>query len=120
MGSIPIQYLAEYTQMGQDFSSSIPYWAFLFSRYVNGTSNIFWVGEKHPKRGDFAHLFGRCMLDFIVNGYFFTFILVSLPLQLNDAETGLDFVKDVFAVIFVISLDDINVGSVAFFLSEEE
>jgi len=50
----------------------------------------------------------RCFLAIITNGVFFDVVLYTLPLLLMTAETSLDFVKDSFAVVFIVTLDDIG------------
>lgn len=50
----------------------------------------------------------RCFLALVVNGVFFAVILYTLPLLLMTSETPLDFVKDAFAVVFIVTLDDVS------------
>lgn len=58
--------------------------------------------------GSFVRAF-RCFLSFIVNCLFYDIILYTLPLLLMTSETMLDFVKDAFAVVFIVTLDDVKV-----------
>merc|ERR1712181_18465 len=47
-------------------------------------------------------------LSMIANQAFYYIIIFLLPLQLMSADTPLDFVKDTFAIIFVVGLDDLK------------
>jgi hypothetical protein len=56
----------------------------------------------------FANLRARRFMSSFVNGVLHGFILRATPLVLMQSESNLDFVKDAFAILFIVCLDDID------------
>jgi len=102
------------TQVGTSFDERCVWWLYMLSTKLNNV-----VLDRDPSGPDTEALgirlrstaftvFPRFFFSFVVNGCCMDFIFLILPLLLMGAETPIDYVKDTFAVAYIVTLDNID------------
>lgn len=100
--SFPMQLLAS-KQMGFKFTDHADFWHFLRTAAAPDG-----VGRHSALKTDLTRTsaFFRCVLGFITNSVSYDLVIFLLPIVLARQETFFDFVCNVFAVMFIATLDD--------------
>lgn len=103
--SIPIQFMT-YEQMVPDRDIEAEFWGYVMDNLNAERMHLETVvtGARIRAPGK-PELWMRFLLSRISHAVYLQIIIFTLPLQLMPSETGLDFVKDVFAIVFIPGLD---------------
>jgi len=107
LATLPVQLLAKH-QMGSPYQDIRYKWSMIFSSCQYRLPDT-------KRRCDGSHLKQRnlelnirCWQSWFVNHVYYQSLILSVPLMLMQSETGIDFVKDAFAVMFIPTLDDLS------------
>lgn len=105
VSAIPVQ-LMTMDQMGTDWDVEEAFWEYVTQHLKPDrlTLQRSDTGERcrPPERSE---LWVRCIFSKISHAVYFRLIAYTLPLQLMASSTGMDFVKDTFAIVFIPGLD---------------
>mmetsp|Transcript_183675 Transcript_183675/g.582649 ORF Transcript_183675/g.582649 Transcript_183675/m.582649 type:complete len:256 (-) Transcript_183675:94-861(-) len=106
--AIGIQFLMLASQeAGDKFRDEAPYWFYVMLHRNAGLSYTQPGSEPAACPGT-AELVFRYFFSSIINWVFFELVVFLVPLQLMQSESGMDFVKDCLAIVFITALDDLN------------
>jgi hypothetical protein len=112
--------LAGKSDAGGGFFGEIPYWVCLHQQ-SEGKSSILYRkdGEQNPRGISSLQIKIRMLFSLIVNSFFRSLIIITLPSSLARCSLPMDFVLNSFAVLFVGTLDDMG-GDKDFFLDFDD
>jgi len=102
LATLPVQLLAKH-QMGRSYQDSRLDWLRIFSSCRYRMSD-----KESMQMNSSLELNMRCLQAWIVNHVYYQSLILSVPLMLMQSETGIDFVKDAFAVMFIPTLDELS------------
>jgi len=103
LATLPVQLLAKH-QMGSSYQDIRYKWKMIFSSCQYRLAD---TGDL-KQMNDSLELNIRCWQSWFVNHVYYQSLILSVPLMLMQSETGIDFVKDAFAVMFIPTLDDLS------------
>jgi len=90
------------TSIGVPFTEEHKFWSWAFAHRENG-----FIRDKEillePQKSE---LLARFLMSAVSNDVYHYATIVALPFFVMTAETGIDFIKDVFAITFVINMDN--------------
>eukprot|EP00927_Polykrikos_kofoidii_P069377 TRINITY_DN6482_c0_g1_i1.p1 TRINITY_DN6482_c0_g1~~TRINITY_DN6482_c0_g1_i1.p1 ORF type:complete len:414 (+),score=34.09 TRINITY_DN6482_c0_g1_i1:105-1244(+) len=76
--------------------------------HIRGYTWFVKTGEGDWIRVSRVHMLVRVFFHFLINGLGFLWIWLTVPLVVSSAASPLDYIMNLFAVTFLIQLDDIN------------
>jgi len=103
ISSILIQFMTK-DQMSQDFQVEAEFWDYCKNELNPDKMSL----EKDSKSFGLprrTELWLRFLFAKVSHSVYLQIVIYTLPLQLMGSRTGLDFVKDTFAIVFIPSLD---------------
>jgi len=101
--ALPIQFLVRQT-LSFDFGAEKDFWEYALTKLDASCMKL----ERHDRQRacpSRRECWVRCCLSLISHHVYLNIIFWTLPLQLMVSQTGMDFVKDTFAIVFIPSLD---------------
>jgi len=103
LATLPVQLLAKH-QMGSPYQDIRYKWKMIFSSCQYRLADTGDLKKMNAR----SELNIRCWMSWFVNHVYYQSLILSVPLMLMQSETGIDFVKDAFAVMFIPTLDDLS------------
>jgi len=103
LATLPVQLLAKH-QMGSPYQDIRSKWKMIFSSCQYRLADTGDLKKMNAR----SELNIRCWMSWFVNHVYYQSLILSVPLMLMQSETGIDFVKDAFAVMFIPTLDDLS------------
>lgn len=103
MSSIPIQLLVK-QMLSFSFTHEGDFWAYAFTRLDSSSTMLERDGCEYVVPSS-MECWLRCGCSMVSHYVYLQTILYTLPLQLMPSASGMDFVKDTFAIVFIPSLD---------------
>ena len=90
--------------IGVPFTEEHKFWLWAYAYHENG----FIRDKGRPLEPQMPELLARFLMSVVSNDVYHYATIVALPFFVMTAETGIDFIKDVFAITFVINIDNLT------------